>query len=129
MPRMGLTRTSRRIAGWLAILAMAFNALWPLAANAKPAGAFDLSTEICTVGGVKSFAGGSGIPQPADTAHQPNCPFCTFGADKLVLPSVASGAVLAVMAPAGFAPQTPQMRPRQPQRYYPAHPRAPPALS
>lgn len=129
MPRMGLTHTSRRIAGWLAILAMALNALWPLAANAKPAGAFDLSTEICTVGGVKSFAGGSGIPQPANTTHQPNCSFCTFGADKLVLPSVASGAVLAVMDHAGFAPQIPQMRPLQPQSYYPAHPRAPPALS
>lgn len=129
MRRMRLNRTSRRIAGWLAILAMSLNALWPLVANAKPAGAFDPSTEICTVGGVKSFAGGSGIPQPADNTHQPNCSFCTFGADKFALPSVATSSVLAVVEPAGFALQIPQVRPTRPPSYAPAHPRAPPVLS
>jgi hypothetical protein len=74
MPRMGLTLNARRIAGWLAILAMSLNALWPLLANAKPASAFDPATEICTVGGIKSFAGG-GVPQPADKLHQPSCAY------------------------------------------------------
>ena len=129
MPRMGLTRTSRHIAGWLAILAMSLNALWPLVANAKPAGAFDPSTEICTVGGIKSFAGGAGPSQPASSAHKPDCSFCTFGADKLVPPPAADTAPPAAIGHAAFASCMPDARPLQSASYSPAHPRAPPVIS
>ena len=129
MPRMGLTRTSRRIAGWLAILAMSLNALWPLVANAKPSWAFDPGTEICTVGGVKAFAGGGGSPQPVDNAHQPNCSFCTLGADRFALPASAVAVVLPATESPVFRADIAGIPPAEPSSYSPAHPRAPPVLS
>jgi hypothetical protein len=129
MPRMGLNRITRRIATWLAVLAVSLNALWPLVANAKPVGAFDPSSEICTVGGIKTFAGGGALPQPADNAHQPNCSFCTFGADKAVPPATSVAHVLAAPSGTDFQAATAALPPAEPFRYSPAHPRAPPALS
>ena len=129
MPRMGLTRTSRRIAGWLAILAMSLNALWPLVANAKPSSAFDPATEICTVGGVKAFAGGDVTPQPADKAHQPNCSFCTLGADQFALPANAAAIVLPAVESPAFGAGVAGVPPAESSSYSPAHPRAPPVIS
>jgi hypothetical protein len=129
MPRMGLNRITRRIATWLAVLAVSLNALWPLVANAKPVGAFDPSSEICTVGGIKTFAGGGALPQPADNAHQPDCSFCTLGADKFVLPSAGVAHVPAMSRGPDFQAATAALPPAAPFRHSPAHPRAPPVLS
>jgi len=126
---MGMSLKSRRIAVWLAILAMAFNALWPLAANAKPAGAFDPSTEICTVGGVKTFSAGNVLPQPAESAHLPDCSFCTLGADGFALPAAAVSSALHVPKAADFQLVAAALPPAEPFCYSPAHPRAPPVLS
>jgi hypothetical protein len=126
---MGITIKSRRFAAWLAILAMAFNALWPLAANAKPSGAFDPSTEICTSSGVKTFAGGKVLPQPAESAHLPDCSFCTLGADELALPAAAVSTALHVPQAADFQAAAAALPPAEPFGYSPAHPRAPPVFS
>jgi len=76
-----------RLAAWLAMAAITLNALWPLIASARPAGVPSL-TEICTALGVKVVSGDAGLPgsDPATKHHQPHCPLCAFGADKLVAP-------------------------------------------
>jgi hypothetical protein len=123
-------KSSLRFTSWLAILAMALNALWPLLANAKPAG-FSPLTEICTAQGVKSIAGEAGsTSDDSGTKHlQPHCPLCSFGTDKVSAPpsaplridsASASGAVSFV----AFQSAEPRSDIRTP-----AHPRAPPARS
>jgi len=69
----------RKLAGWLAILAMALNALWPLIAQAKPVNL----VPVCTVGGVTHYVEVPGAPAPADSQHE-HCAFCFAGA---VLPA------------------------------------------
>jgi hypothetical protein len=126
---MELIRKSRRVAGWLAVLAMSLNALWPLVANAKPAWAFDPSIEICTVGGATSIGGGEGAPQPSGNAHQPNCSFCTLSLEKSVMPAQPVGVALAISEPARLAAQFLQQCPSQSLIYSISHPRDPPVLS
>ena len=126
-----LTRTaSSRLTAWLAILAMALNALWPLIANAKPAGVAALF-EICTTQGVKSIAGDPAqAPEDSGAKHlQPHCPLCSFGADKLSAPP-SSPLYLEAATVTGCGPST-EARSAEPRSDIrsPAHPRAPPAIS
>jgi hypothetical protein len=65
----------RKLASWLAILAMALQALWPLLAQAKPA----TLVPVCTVGGVTHYVEVPGAPAPADSQHE-HCSFCFAGA-------------------------------------------------
>ena len=65
----------KKLAGWLAILAMALNALWPLIAQAKPVNL----VPVCTVGGVTHYVEVPGAPAPADSQHD-HCSFCFTGA-------------------------------------------------
>lgn len=77
-----------RFASWLAIAAMAFNALWPLLAQARPAAPPAL-LEICTAAGVRLAEGAVGH-EPVDGAERhlkPHCALCSVGADKA--PAVA----------------------------------------
>ncbi len=119
-----------RFASWLAIAAMALNALWPLLANAKPSGAQSLM-EICTSQGVKSVAGDSdSAPGNSAAKHlQPHCALCSFGTDKVSAPPPAP-LFLASAAVSGevvhFTSSSAEPRSDIPT---PAHPRAPPALS
>lgn len=59
---------------WVAIAAMALNALWPLIAQAKPANL----VPVCTVGGVTHYVEVPGAPSPADSQNE-HCSFCFVG--------------------------------------------------
>jgi len=68
----------RKLASWLAILAMALQALWPLIAQAKPVNL----VPVCTVGGDTHYVEVPGAPAPADSQHE-HCAFCFAGAALL----------------------------------------------
>jgi hypothetical protein len=82
----------RRVASWLAISALALQALWPLIAQARPA----TLVPVCTVGGETHYVEIPGAPAPADK----HCELCFVGA---ALP--AANAVPAGDAPSFIAPQ------------------------
>ena len=63
----------RRIAGWLAILAMALQALWPLIAQARPT----TLIPVCAVGEVTHFIE---IPLGGDAPGHEHSTFCFAGA-------------------------------------------------
>lgn len=65
----------RKLTSWLAILAMALNALWPLIAQAKP----PLLVPVCTVGGTTHYVEIPGGTTPVDSQHE-HCTFCFAGA-------------------------------------------------
>jgi len=65
----------RKLTSWLAILAMALNALWPLIAQAKPS----LLVPVCTVGGTTHYVEIPGGTTPVDSQHE-HCTFCFAGA-------------------------------------------------
>jgi hypothetical protein len=122
--------TSSRFTVWLAILAMALNALWPLIANAKPAGVESLF-EVCTTQGLKSVAGDpAGAPDDSGAKHlQPHCPLCSFGTDKMSAPPssplvIEPAAVAGRVALSAMVTESPSSDFRTP-----AHPRAPPFSS
>lgn len=75
----------KKITSWLAILAMALNALWPLVALARPS----LLVEVCSAGGVTHDIELPGGNAPTGSHHQ-HCAFCFAGA-ALPAPRVAEG--------------------------------------
>src|SRR5487761_2753933 len=81
-----LKQSTRRFGSWLAILAMALNALWPLLAQAKP-GDSGLLIEICTSTGMTWMAAGGAEQHPAQKNLLPHCAFCSLGAGRAPLPS------------------------------------------
>jgi hypothetical protein len=65
----------KRLTTWLAIGAMALQALWPLIAQAKP----PLLVPVCTVGGTTHYVEIPGGTTPVDSQHE-HCTFCFAGA-------------------------------------------------
>jgi hypothetical protein len=65
----------KKLTSWLAILAMALQALWPLIAQAKPA----TLVPVCTVGGTTHYVEIPGGTTPVDSQHE-HCAFCFAGA-------------------------------------------------
>jgi hypothetical protein len=77
--------TVRRLAHWLAFLAIALHAAWPLIANAKPKSAH--LVPLCTVEGVTHYIEVPGGSTPLDdsaNSHHDHCSFCFLGAGGLV---------------------------------------------
>src|SRR3954471_7659230 len=77
----------RRLGNWLAILAIALNAAWPLIANAKPQSVH--LVPLCTVEGVTHYVEVPGGTTPLDesaNSHHEHCSFCFLGMGGL-LPS------------------------------------------
>lgn len=64
---------NRSCTAWLAIVALALNALWPLIANAGPV---EFSVPVCTTGGSKVTPAGNGLPVSPTELKAPHCPFC-----------------------------------------------------
>jgi hypothetical protein len=127
---MHATSVKFRFASWLAIAAMALNALWPLLANAQPVGAPSL-LEICTSQGMKTIAADpdSGSDDFAAKHLQPHCPLCSFGSDKASAPPsaplhIGSASLMGCLPPSSINAAVPGS-----EHYTPALPRAPPALS
>jgi hypothetical protein len=120
----------RRLPAWLALVAMALNALWPMLVHATPRG---ITTEICSVNATSVLAQpelfGADLPQMPVKRTAAHCPFCaSWGGSAIPAIAVAWSFVLPVLEAAGF-----QASPPSPAIIFavldgPAPPRAPPAL-
>lgn len=113
----------RSLPAWLAIIAMALQALWPLLAQAKP---FDplQAAAVCSAAGTVAPSGGD-VPAEGGPAHE-HCRLCVSGSAKPLLAMADCTALLQVeavpaerIALAHVAPQVHRFHP-------PASPRAPP---
>src|SRR2546421_8419179 len=87
----------RRLGNWLAILAIALNAAWPLIASAKPKSVH--LVPLCTVEGVTHYLEVPG----GTTPHHDHCSFCFLGMGGLLsshadvsLPATTNGDRVAV---------------------------------
>src|SRR5436853_5533112 len=86
----------RRLGHWLAILALALHAAWPLIANARPKSVH--LVPLCTVEGITHYLevpGGSSPLDESANAHHDHCAFCFLGAGGL-LPSHVEAPLTAV---------------------------------
>ena len=75
----------RRLGHWLAILAIALHAAWPLLANARPKSAH--LVPLCTVEGITHYVEVPGGSTPLDdsaNAHHDHCAFCFLGTAGLL---------------------------------------------
>ena len=81
-----MTHRRRSIGVYLAVLAMALNALWPLLAQAKPSSV--TLVPVCTVQGVTHYielpGGNSPLEQKSSAQHE-HCSYCSFGAERAAL--------------------------------------------
>jgi hypothetical protein len=121
-------RFRSRIAAWMALGNLAFNAFWPLLANARP-GAAPLPAEICSATGLRHAGGEAPADTPDRSVRPSHCTLCPFNADRTAaaLPDAAltladSGAS---EARPGFFEAAPPDSPLDPT----APPRAPPLSS
>ncbi len=116
------------VAVYVAVLAIALQALWPLLAQAKPKNA--VLVPVCTVQGVTHYielpSNGTPVEEHAASQHD-HCSFCSFGGERAALtpflPPVLAARIdetaprhVAVSEPRSATP-------------YSARPRAPPAVS
>ena len=85
---------SARVAAVLALLGMAFNALWPLIANAEPRTEF-FATEICSVSksNAANALGKLPVQAPAQKHQAVHCVFCASGACNASLGGALPGVV------------------------------------
>jgi hypothetical protein len=116
------------IAVYLAVLAIALQALWPLLAQAKPKNV--LLVPVCTVQGVTHYielpSSGTPVEEHAASQHD-HCSFCSLGGDRIAVSPFLKPAI-----PTGLE----QARPTyiavgelRSEKSLSARPRAPPAVS
>jgi hypothetical protein len=123
-----MMRRRRSSAAYLAILAMALQALWPLLAQAKPRSV--VLVPLCTVEGVTHYlelpAGKTPAEQHSSAQHE-HCSFCSFSGDRLALPPVAASflPIRTQQTQAWFV----EVRVHEAKKPYLARPRAPPAVA
>jgi hypothetical protein len=117
-----------RIATWLAVLAMALNALWPLIAQAKPSSV--ILVPVCTVQGVTHYielpGGHSPLEQKSSAQHE-HCSYCSFGGERAALPPLLRSIISTTVAEA--PPSHVDATELRSERSSNARPRAPPAVS
>lgn len=119
----------RNSATWLAILAIALQALWPLIAQAKPA-ASSVLLPVCSVDGVTHYIELAPSDPPLDqnsAVHREHCQLCVFGGDRVAALPAASIPVLVVETAFEGAPLRSIVASPETPSYLPAQPRAPPA--
>src|SRR4051812_1543375 len=100
-----MNRRGRTIWAYLACLAMALQALWPLIAQAKPRSV--TLVPVCTVQGVTHYiempGGASPLEQKSSAQHE-HCSYCSFGGERAILPSVDANVVAAgISRPCGIS--------------------------
>ncbi len=81
----------RNAAGWLAILSVSLNALWPLVASADPGIQDPTGSQVCTTHGVVAVSDSDRqLPNPGDASHRLtlHCAFCALGGAHAALLSV-----------------------------------------
>jgi len=123
-------RTAVSRAAWVAILAVALNALWPLLAQLKPGEAPPLM-QACDEAGMQHDASGGKDSPPADSSPlMPHCAFCTLASGGFaVLVAGSINAVLQLTDTEESWAAFPEVRPLALLSYSQAHPRAPPSSS
>ena len=123
-----MTRGVRRLALFLATLAIALQALWPLLAQAKPRSA--IQVPVCTVEGVTHYielpAGETPLEQRSSTNHE-HCGFCTLAGDR-VAPAQLAGLLVFTEYKAARPPAL-RAVPAERPNHSSAKPRAPPFAS
>ena len=116
------------LAVYLAILAIALQALWPLLAQAKPKNA--VLVPVCTVQGVTHYielpSSGTPVEEHAASQHD-HCSFCSLGGDRAALTSVLPPVLSARID--ATAPRHVAVSEARSETPYSARPRAPPAVS
>jgi hypothetical protein len=119
----------RPVAVYLAVLAIALQALWPLLAQAKPKNV--VLVPVCTVQGVTHYIelpSGNGAPVEQHAASQhDHCSFCSFGGERAALASFLPAVVSARFDET--APLHVAVSELRSEKQYSARPRAPPAVS
>lgn len=120
----------RRLAAWLAALAIALQGFWPALAQGQSSSA-SLFVTVCSVDGAKTVDLSDGkVPSDNGTGkHQKHCALCIAGGDRL--PVLAPAPVPPLLPSAGPA-ETVASRPAAPftsASSTPAQPRAPPVQS
>jgi hypothetical protein len=120
----------RRIPAWLAILAIALQASWPLLSQAKPDNPGFL-VPLCSIDGVTHYveipAGKPPVEQRSATFDE-HCKLCVFGAERMAwLPPLARP-LQVPLAPLAARTHEPVL-PYPHDVDSPARARAPPALS
>jgi hypothetical protein len=122
-----MTPRKNRLAVWIAVLAMALNALWPLIAQAKPRSV--TLVPVCTVQGVTHYlelpGGKSPLEQKSSAQHE-HCSYCSFGGERVALSPFQS--IVAVEIQQTQPVRVEDQRSRSEQTSF-ARPRAPPAIS
>ena len=81
----------RKVAGWLAILSVSLNSLWPLLASANPDIHDPTGSQVCTTHGVVAVSDSDRqLPNSGDASHRltPHCAFCALGGAHTALLSV-----------------------------------------
>jgi hypothetical protein len=116
----------RRLPAYLAILAIALQALWPLLAQAKPKNV--VLVPVCTVQGVTHYIelpkGNAPVEQKTASQHD-HCSFCTGGGDRIAL--AANPADPLLLKVASSAPRSTDHPFLESQKHFHARSRAPPA--
>jgi hypothetical protein len=120
-------RFPRRIAAWVALVSIAFNALWPVIANARPS-APALPSEICGATGLKHTDDGTG-DAPDHGVRTTHCTLCHFNPERNAAIPNATHVLLSPMA--ALAQPAAHFESRRPHAAFhrAAPPRAPPFLS
>lgn len=117
----------RPLAVYLAIVAIALQALWPLLAQAKPKSV--ALVPVCTVQGVTHYIelpkGNAPVEQKAASQHD-HCSFCSFGGERIALPCSLT---LQVIPFSSFATAASDAVVLEDQSLLVARSRAPPAAS
>jgi hypothetical protein len=125
---MQMTQRQNRLAVWIAALAMALNALWPLIAQAKPRSV--TLVPVCTVQGVTHYielpGGNSPLEQKSSAQHE-HCSYCSFGGERAALPPLLQS--LAAIELQEIPPAHVEDRRSRSEQTSFARPRAPPAIS
>ena len=124
-----MTRRWNRTAGWLALLAIALHAFWPLVAQAKPRSA--ILVPVCTIDGITHFlelAAGKTPAEERSAAQHDHCTLCVFGADRV---AAAPGSGFLLFEPVGSLQSIEPSESSGNKRFFAVsgNPRAPPAAS
>jgi len=117
-------------AAWVAIVAIAFNALWPLIAQLKP-GHASMQMEDCAEVGMQHGDIGERDSVPAEPSPlMPHCAFCSLAPGGfVVLVTDRFDLVPLTINTKESRPTSPEVRPIASFGFSLAQPRAPPVIS
>jgi len=124
-----MTRTTYRIALWIAVLAMLFAVLAPTISRVRNTGSW---VEVCSVAGIKlvqvANVTGTDTDQPASPRAAMDCPYCALHID-LALPPQRQATLIHHIIQLSFVPRLFLQAPQTQFVWAPAQSRAPPFMA